>query len=349
MIRVPALLSAAALLLPACAGEPAAPPPTTPAPVAEPTAPAAPSAHARAPGGSALTEAPARVVAGPGGSAVISPPLKARIVKVRVRPGDAVAAGAPLVEVVLPELLEAAARLRGSRGRLAAAEARAQQLDALRSEGLARAADQSEAALRVAEARADVEAALALLLSAGVREDEAARLLDGAGVVPLRAPFAAVVTRVGAVQGEVRAPEGEPLVELQAQGEVRVEARFSGPPSLESAWDFMGQDGQRTPLEPLSRAPSASPSDGSRLAWFQPVEGAALPAGTPGRVVLRPSPGQVIVPLRALRRDGERATLQRPGGADVEVRVLSCAGSDCLVQGPVAPGDALSLPARETP
>ena len=31
------------------------------------------------------------------------------------------------------------------------------------------------------------------------------------------------------------------------------------------------------------------------------------------------------------------------------VRVLSCAGSDCLVQGPVAPGDALSLPARETP
>ncbi len=351
MIRPPALLTAAALVLHACQGGPPPPPASAPAPAAGPTPEATASAGARvrAAGPHALTEAPARVVAGPGASAVVAPPLPARVVKVRVRPGDAVAAGAPLVDVVLPELLEAAARLRGARGRLAAAEARAQQLDALRAEGLARAADQSEAALKVAEARADVESARALLLSAGVREDEAGRLLDGGGVVPLRAPFAAVVSRVGAVQGQVRAPDGEPLVELQAQGEVRVEARFTAPPPLKAGWDFVGQDGQRTPLDPVSRAPSASPSDGSRLAWFQPTPGSALTAGAPGRVVLRPERNQVLVPARAVRREGDRATVQAPGGDEVQVRVLACTGSDCLVQGPLAPGDALAVPVREGP
>lgn len=351
MIRAPSLLASAALLVSSCSVGPPATPPAPPASAAEPAPPqpAGPPAQARAAGGSALTEAPARVVAGPGSAAVVAPPLTARVVKVRVRPGDAVAAGAPLVDVVLPELLEAAARLRGARGRLAAAEARAQQLDALRAEGLARAADQSEAALKVAEARADVESARALLLSAGVREDEAGRVLEGGGVVPLRAPFASVVTRVGAVQGEVRAPGAEPLVELQAQGEVRVEARFSAPPPMEAAWEFVGQDGLRTPLEPLSRAPAASATDGSRLAWFQPAGAGPLAAGTPGRVVLRRAPGQVIVPARAVRREGGQTTLAKPGAGEVVVQVLGCAGSDCLVQGPVSAGDALSLPAREAP
>jgi multidrug efflux pump subunit AcrA (membrane-fusion protein) len=340
-----ALSLTAVLTLARCSG--GAPQTPAPAPAAAP-APVEPGARvlARDPTGSPLAEAPARVVAGPGAAAVLSAPLRARVLKVRARAGDQIAAGAPLVDVVMPELLEAAARLRGARGRLAAAQARAAQLDALRAEGMARAADQSEAALKVAEAAADAEAARAVLLAAGVKEDEANRLLGGSGQVALKAPFAGVVSRVTAVVGEVREPGGQPLVELQSAGDVRVEARFGTAPALDAAWDFVGGDGLRLPLKPLSRSAAAAPEDGSRAAWFElPSEGAPAP-GTPGRVVLRRDARAVLVPAAAIRRDGERTTVVKAGSGPVELRLLGCCGPDCLAQGPLSAGDALELPER---
>lgn len=344
MIRL--VLSLASLLVLARCSTGAAPPPP-PNVAAEPAPPAATQrVAARVPAGSPLAEAPARVVAGPGGASVVSAPLRARVTRVRARAGDQVAAGAPLVDVVMPELLEAAARLRGSRGRLAAAQARAAQLDALRAEGMARAADQSEAALKVAEASADVEAARAVLLAAGVREDEAGRMLAGSGHVVLKSPFAGTVSRVTAVVGEVREPGGSPLVELQSTGEVRVEARFGTAPALDATWDFLAPDGARIPLRILGLSAAAAPEDGSRAAWFElPADGAPAP-GTPGRVVLRQDAGAVLVPSSALRREGERASAVKADGTPVELQVLGCSGADCLVKGPLAAGDALALPAR---
>ncbi len=343
MIRL--VLSLSAILVLARCSTGSAPPP---APAAAEPAPAAaaPRGAARAPTGSPLAEAPARVVAGPTGASVVSAPLRARVIKVRARAGDPVAAGAPLVDVVMPELLEAAARLRGSRGRLAAAQARAAQLDALRAEGMARAADQSEAALKVAEAASDVEAARAVLLAAGVREDDASRMLAGTGQVVLKAPFAGTVSRVTAVVGEVREPGGPPLVELQSAGEVRVEARFGTAPALDAPWDFLAADGARFPLRPLGRSAAAAPEDGSRAAWFELQEEGAPASGTPGRVVLRQTAGAVLVPASSVRHEGAQASVVKADGTRVELQLLGCSGADCLVKGSVAAGDVLELPAR---
>ncbi|MEN9800660.1 MAG: hypothetical protein RL653_4357, partial [Pseudomonadota bacterium] len=203
--------------------------------------------------------------------------------------------------------------------------------------------------LKVAEAAADVEAARAVLLAAGVKEDEASRMLGGSGHVVLKAPFAGTVSRVTAVVGEVREPGGPPLVELQSAGEVRVEARFGVPPALDVPWEFLGADGARLPLRALGHSAAAAPEDGSRAAWFEPSAGNAPAPGTPGRVVLGPGAGAVLVPSPALQREGARASAVKADGARVELQVLGCNGADCLVKGPVAAGDALELPARGSP
>ena len=57
-----------------------------------------------------LLEAPALVVHSPEGEARVSASHMARVVRVHVRAGDTVQAGAPIVDVVMPAVLEAAAR-----------------------------------------------------------------------------------------------------------------------------------------------------------------------------------------------------------------------------------------------
>ncbi|MEW5743490.1 MAG: hypothetical protein AB1938_31555, partial [Myxococcota bacterium] len=165
------------LLLCACARE------------AEPSAPQAspPTAwvQVKAAGAAAVLEGPARALAGPGTSAVVTVPLRGTVVRVRVRPGDVVAAGAPVVDVVMPEVLDAAGRFEGARARLEAWTARAEQLDKLRAEGLARALDVSEARASVAEAKADLQTARAVLLAAGLKEGDVPGLLAGSGAVSL--------------------------------------------------------------------------------------------------------------------------------------------------------------------
>lgn len=320
-------------LVAACDGPPTAPPPAPEATWA--TVEAAPS-------GAAL-EGPARVVAGPSSSAVVTPPFRATVLRVRVREGDVVDAGAPLVDVLMPELLDAAGRSEGARTRLAAWTERAALLTALRTDGLARGVEVSEATARVAEARADAEAARAVLLSAGAREGEARRLLDGTGAWSLRAPLAGVVTRVSAVPGESRDPPAGPLVAIAGVGPVRVEARLQRPVP-DAAWRFIDGAGGATALRLVSRAPTADLRDGAYVAWFEPDGDAALTAGALGRVVADDAVGPTgfVVPATAIARDGDGATVRTRQGV-TRVTVRGCEGEACRVDGALRAGDEVAV------
>lgn len=340
-VRHPAAAVAlvAALALAACtrdeAREPYVPPPQ-----------ASPWVAVKPAGSAAVLEGPARALAGPGASAVVTPPLRATVTRVRVRAGDVVAAGAPVVDVVMPELLDAAGRFEGARARLDAWTARAAQLEKLRGEGLARALDVSEAQASAAEAKADLQTARAVLLAAGLREGDVPGLLAGNGAVPLRAPVAGVVVEVLAALGASHEPSAGPLVRIASTGEVRVEAHFSRAPP-DGEWTLVTPAG-RMPVSLVGRAPAADEHDGTFAAWFEPADGGVLAAGTLGRVSLagESQAGVVRVPAKAVRRvDGVPTVTVRRGGKPevLPVQVLQCPGAECLVRGELANDDQVSV------
>jgi biotin carboxyl carrier protein len=287
-------------------------------------------------------EAPARVVGAPTSRSVIVAPLRATVTRIRVRPGDAVDAGAPLVDVTMPEVLDAAARFEGAKARLEAWAARHQQLAELKAEGLARAADVSEAAAKVAEVKADLQAARAVLIVAGVREGDAAALLHGGGSLSLRAQQSGTVTEVSATMGETREPASEPLVRLASPGAVRVEARFSKPPP-DGTWSFV-INGAQAPVRLATRAPAADVRDGTFVAWFDFETEVAVSAGLLGRVEFRgPESSDVFkVPASSPRTADGRSelTVLRDGRElTVDVKVIRCLGAVCVVQGAILPTD----------
>lgn len=279
-------------------------------------------------------EGPARVVASPAATRVVTVPFRATVVGVRVREGDLVDAGAPLLDVLMPELLEAAGRLEGARIRLRAWEERGQHLAVLRQDGLARAMEVSEATVREAEALAEVHGARAVLRSAGLRDAEVAPLLSGAGQLTLKAPVDGVVTQVSATPGESREPSAGPLVSISGSGPVRVEARFPRPPPA-GAWHFVDAAGRRSALRLVSRSPTADARDGSFVAWLEPAE--PLVAGTLGRVVSSGGADALatfLVPAAALRREGAQALLETRRGR-VQVVVHRCGEDTCTASGDV--------------
>jgi membrane fusion protein, heavy metal efflux system len=286
-------------------------------------------------------EVAARVVAMPGSFAVVTPPFRAQVVKVRVRTGDRVATNAPVLDVVMPEVLDAAARFDGASAKLQAWTERLAQLTQLRQDGLAKAMDVSDAAARVAEARAERQIARATLKAASVREDEVAALL-ASGTWPLRAPLEGVVVEIEAVLGSAHEPAAGPLLRISAAGAVRVEAR-SPRPWAPGDWALVTA-GARHPLTLVSSAPSADQRDGTFVAWFDGVD---LPAaGTLGRVVRAAdasAPAEFRVPAQAIvKTEAQRPSLVTRRGP-VEIEVKSCATNDCVVRGDLRDGDAVRL------
>jgi multidrug efflux pump subunit AcrA (membrane-fusion protein) len=289
-----------------------------------------------------LLEAPARLLASPGSTAVTTPPLRARVVQVRVQAGDRVDAGAPLVDVLMPELLEAAGREVGAQARLSAWSDRYRQLEQLRLEGLARVPEVSEAAARMAEAGADLAAARAILRSASVQAWQVDGLLSGSGVLTLRAPLAGVVMEVTATPGQLRDPSQGPLVTVAGAGPTRVEARFSRPPEA-GEWSFSWAGGS-APVHLVGEAPVADPRDGTFLAWLEGDGPLPAPAGTLGRVskASAASGPALLVPAHAVRREGGSATVRTADGP-VAVEVLECGTASCLVTGELVVGTPVSV------
>jgi len=337
------------LLAAAC--EKAAAPPSTPTAPLSATSATTRWVDTRSAEDTALLEAPARVLASPDGVASIAPPLQARVVRVRVRPGQRVSVGEPLIDVLMPELLHAAGDLAGEQMKVDAYTRRRTQLEVLKSEGLVRLAELAEVEAQLATARADAQAARATLRASGVSDKQAEALVSGDGVLSLRAPIAGLVTSVEATPGEVRDPAGRPLAQLVGLGEGRVEARLPSNPSDGARFSF--HSGALTLLVDLiSVSPRFEPSDGSRLAWFSArADAGVLPIGATGRMRVSADASWSVVPSRALiERGGTVRVRQRTpsGSALIDVRVIARSGAEAVVVG-LDPGTQVAADGTESP
>lgn len=372
--------AASAALLLACHQPPAAPAPLPAVTAGGQTSAPAAWVKVRPGVGTPLYEAPAQVLAAPGSVAEIMAPLRAQVLAIQVRPGQRVGALAPLLTVLMPEVVRAAFAYQGAGLRLLAYGQRREQLLQLKSEGLLRLAELAETEARIAEARAAQLEAQALLHVAGIAPTEAATLGSREGRVVLRSPIAGVVTSVSAALGQV-ADGGGALVRVAGSSEPRIEARL--PPVLPARvrFELLLPGGGRRPLRLIERAPLVDSRDGTALAWLVPTAapGCAgdadskkappgdagdceLPAGLtvklqvalPEDAAAGPGAGDapVLLPARALLlREGKPYIIRRhePKPQPVAVRVLLLTGADALVHTlgapALQPGDEIAADA----
>jgi biotin carboxyl carrier protein len=301
-----------------------------------------PWVKARSSEGVPLLEAPAQVLPSPEGQAAVVPPYRARVLEVRVRPGQKVKKGQVLLDVVMPEVSTAAGAYAAATTRVDAYGRRKAQLDALKADGLVRLADVLEAETKLAEARADQQSAAAVLRAAQIEPSEAADIVSGRRAVALRSPIAGVVVAVGVGVGDSREPTGDPVVRVAGEGDSRVEARFARPPDeASSAFELVTSGGARFPLTFVARAPVVDPRDGTIAVWLVPDAGTKLQPGQTGRVVVT-MPGVVgasVVPARAVAlSEGKAFVVARRGGKaeKVPVDVVATSGAEALVIGVAA-------------
>jgi len=263
-------------------------------------------------------------------------PLRGSVVAVHVQVGDRVEPGEKIVELRMPELLEAAAILAGTRAQIGAHQQRRERLEQLKSQGLVGAGEVFDVESGIGKLSAERRLALATLASAGIDASERRELLDR-GTVILVAPVAGVVAEIDAVPGEVVDP-GESLAQILGQGAARVEVAFTGALPSDVTLEFVGLDQSRFALASTPVATAIEPGLGRTLAWYQPADGQPLAHGVRGRVVLSGTDAQLLeVPRRALRLHEGRAWVgRRPegGGAaePVEVEVLRSVGSSALIR-----------------
>ncbi len=288
---------------------------------------------ARAPGRTALLEAPARVLPAAAGRAVVTAPLRARIVAIAAVVGSEVAVGAALVEVAMPEAATAAAEYLAAIDQLDAHQRRAAQLTELRKEGLTRTSDLAAIELELARLRGVRDLAATTLRAANLAVGDARGLAARGGRTTLRAPRAGRITRMTAVIGAVTSPD-EVLVELSGGGSTRVEVMLSYPLPPGSRFEIELTTGTSA-ARLIGLAPDRE-TDGSTRAWFD-VD-VPLAAGALGRLRVLPPPGTTVtVPATAIATDDAVAYVWRRDGdrpQRLAVRVLVTSGADALVTGP---------------
>lgn len=310
---------------------------------------------ARAPSDLSLLEAPASVVASPGSEARVSASLDARVVAVHVRAGDRVEVGDPIVDVVMPEVLEAAARLASVAPARSLRTQRRTELAALQAEGLVDRSRVFEQETELASLDVERRSALATLRAASLTQAEAVLALRR-GAITLRAPIAGLVREASAVVGEVRGPGGAPFAVLVASVPARVEARFAQLVPRGATLTFVGIDGSRVELVSEPVAESIDPEDGTRIVWLGPREPTLLPGALHGRVVASlVAPDVVEIDAHALILTGEGTFVDRveAGGAATRlpVEVLTASATRAIVRSlaaPLAVGDRISIePPRE--
>lgn len=232
--------------------------------------------------GSAATGAvlPGRVAFRPQAMTAVGSPVTARVVSVEVRPGEKVAAGAPLLTLQSADAGSAKASLAQARAQTALAEDALRRQDEMVRKGVGLEVERFQAQVAVREARTELE-----------RAQRAADLLGrGAGDrFVLRAPAAGVVLSLHANLGAVVAADGAALVEIGDPSRVWVVADV---PESEAAAIRAGS-GARI-LVPGAGADYAAKVDGlgplvdgdlRRLPLYLTFADAPAPALTPGAMV----------------------------------------------------------------
>lgn len=283
----------------------------------------------------ALLQAPARVVLPGDRQAVIRPLFRAQIVRFHAQAGDRVQAGDPVVDVIMPEVVTAAATYRGALQRGAMQTARRDKLRGLREEGLVAEAAVFDVSSRAAETQQQVWAAAATLRAAGLDPARASEHLR-APTTSLRSPIDGVLRELGGQLGEVVEGQGAPVAVIVGEGTPRVEARFLHPPPDGCTLRFAAVDGAVWPLRPTPLARVVEADDGAVVLWFAPADERLAFAGLRGAVeCVSDDPAVVQVPSAALGREaaGLVVYVQREGAAlRVPVTLLTSSGASALVR-----------------
>ncbi|MBZ5712090.1 efflux RND transporter periplasmic adaptor subunit [Nannocystis pusilla] len=286
-----------------------------------------------------LLQAAARVVLAGDRQAVIRPLYRARIARFHVQAGDRVRVGQPLVDVVMPEVVVAAADYRGALLRGAAQTARRDKLTQMRREGLVAERDVFEVATRAAEVEQQALTAAATLRAAGIDPARSRELLRKPEVT-LASATDGVVRELNGRLGEVIEGQGPPIAVVVGEGPPRVEARFLRAPPAGARMRFHAVDGSVWDLKPEPLARTVEADDGAVVLWFE-AEGEHLAApGLRGTVeASSDEPGVVQVPAGALRRRGDALIVYRRRDGDVAavpVELLIASGASALVR-PIDP------------
>lgn len=283
----------------------------------------------------ALLQVPGRVVAGGDREAVLQPIFRAQIARFHVRPGDRVRAGQAIVDVIMPEVADAAAIYRGATRRRTVHGARRDKLVGLRSEGLVADGAIFEVASLTAESDQQVLVAAAKLRAAGIDPSRAGELVAHPAFA-LTSPIDGVVRALDGRLGEVVEGSGAVIATIVGEVRPRIEARFLHEPPAGVQLRFAAVDGTTWPLlaEPVSRAIEAD--DGAVVMWFDVADDRLAAPGLRGTVeLISEDPSVVQVPSGALRGRGEAISVVRRRGeevGDVPVIVLASAGATALVR-----------------
>ncbi len=283
--------------------------------------------HVEAAQGRSWLEATATAIAPADASAALGMPLAGRVTRVRVRLGQQVERDQPLVDVSMPELIRAAAAIAAANLREKAYRERAEHLETLLQNGLARGSELSEVRAQLALVEADREYARASLRAAGVTDARD-------GLISLRAPIAGTIVTMNARLGEVREPTGLPLLEIVASAPVQIEAHFAYQPPADAEFSWLGATPVPLVLEAVS--PRVNAADGTWSAWFHERDGHAITAGSAAIVRIEPPRGAVVFSASALH--GDKVTR---GAEQVPVKVFAHGQGEVIATG-LAAGDELT-------
>ncbi|HEX5385306.1 MAG TPA: efflux RND transporter periplasmic adaptor subunit [Gemmatimonadales bacterium] len=235
------------------------------------------------------------VAARPGHIAQLAAPGPARVARVYVAPGEAVARGAPLVAF---DQAPFEADARSADAALAAAERGSERAQRLTEAGILPRKDAEQAAAALAQARANAEAA------------RRARSLS-----TLRAPIAGVVTRLDAVLG-ASVDRGQPMVEVADPAALDIlltlspadaaRVRRGAAVTLSAGQRASGEPlGQGRLLDVAATVDSASGGVVARVRVARPARPLRIGETVFGQIAIGTTASAVTVPPEAIVPDGE--------------------------------------------
>jgi cobalt-zinc-cadmium efflux system membrane fusion protein len=312
-------------------------------------------AEVERPRDASLLELPARIVAAAESRARVDTPLRGTVVTIAARVGDRVEIGTPIIELRIPEVIEAAAIMSGTRKQIGSHQARRERLEQLNAAGLVGAGEVFAVESDLGRLSAERRLALSTLAAVGVTSEQRGEVLER-GTVVFVSPIAGVVAQIDAVPGDVVEPSAS-LATILGRAPARIEVISSGAlPELgddeRASLEFEGLDGSRIPLAKTPIATAVEPGLGRTLAWYETAEPKLpLADGVRGRVQLRSDdPTLLEVPRRSLRLMDGHAWVGRQSASGeiemVEVTVLRSVGSSALIRSEaLAVGDHIAVDA----
>ncbi|QQR89502.1 MAG: efflux RND transporter periplasmic adaptor subunit [Myxococcales bacterium] len=289
-------------------------------------------------------EAPA-VVRAPHASAGIALAYRGRITALHATVGAKVKKGDAVLDVLCPEVLDAAAVYLSAMQRSVVYKARSERLETLREEGIVDQSRVLEQQKSQAELGIDTKRAAAVLRASGISPDAAKSLL-AKGSLTLRAPISGVLTELSARIGEI--PDlgsNKPLARIVGESKGRVEVRVLGGFPKADSLSFIDNAGKILALNPeaISQVQSA---DGTWLLWYEFAKEAVFADGLRGRVRINSAVQVFEIPQSMVAEQSGKITVLRDRNnkeSHIEIEVIASTDYNAFIRGPLAVGDRIAL------